>query len=343
MSTTATNKPSDKTDKAPTRPDVQKPESIEGIKKAVTQKIGNVKGIEMIITHFKKSEWIPMIGAIIAILSESFGTSKEDVKADLKSLQKSVDQNKESESESAEDEEVAQEQEEEEPDVEITPYKPGTKKPTISPKHVFKGQIEQIYAQEDTLFTVNNLDKHFGPNYKKFLIERDPVKEGSPTISFLGRPISGGINLMMLPFLMIAEEKIKALDINYIPAQEKVRGFQDRNMCVADGKGGYMDDPNIPSFHKYGFAVDLDPDFNWPKHGRGTIPDEVIIAMAESGFACGMVSNPSFYYLMNDWMHYQMRFPPESVAGQAIINESPIGKRYWQAISPMLEDLKLTS
>jgi hypothetical protein len=228
-----------------------------------------------------------------------------------------------------------------EPEAEVLPYRPGTEKPHVSDKSAFRSQVEQIYAQEKTFFTTDNLNEYFGRNYTKFLIKEDPVLEpaGQP-ITFLGRPITGGINLMMLPFLKIAERKIMDLNLNYIPASNEIRGFQDRNMCVANPSGGLMDDPNIPSFHKYGLAVDIDPDTNWPKDGRGNIPDEVIMAMAEAGFACGSISDPSFFYLMNDTMHYQMRFPPDSPAGKKIIDASPIGTRYWKAISPLLDRIK---
>lgn len=228
---------------------------------------------------------------------------------------------------------------EKEPEAEIVPYKPGTKEAHVSPdKEAFRVQVERIYAQEETLFSTDNLDGKFGRDYIKFIVKEDPVTHEQP-ITFLGKPINEGINFMMLPFLKIAERKIMDLDLNYLP-KEDIRGFQDRNMAVRDKKGELGYDPKIPSFHKYGLAVDIDPDFNWPKDGRGTIPDEVIIAMAEAGFACGSISNPSFYYLMNDTMHYQLRFPPDSAAGQKIIDASPVGRGYWKAVQPLLDQIR---
>ncbi len=236
-----------------------------------------------------------------------------------------------------------QEEKEEKEDAEVMPYKPGTKKPTISPKHIFKSQVEQIYAQSDTIFTTNNLSEHFGRNYRKFIIEKDPVS-GEEPIMFLGRPITGGVNLMMLPFLKIAERNLMNQNLNYIPAEKLILGFQDRNMCMSDKDGNKVLHATIPSFHKYGLAIDLDPNSNWPKDGRGTIPDEVMVAMAEAGFNLGnMGDKTASHYLINDSMHFQMRFPPDSADGQRIINESPIGRRYWDAVRPQLDALKMTS
>lgn len=286
-----------------------------------------------------------LIGAgVTALAAYILSDEKKDEKPHEAEQPPSSVKDSEEESEEEEDESESTEEPEDEPvkDDEVRPYRPGTMEPHVSVKSAFAAQVKEIYAQQETIYTVNNLNEHFGRNYTKFIIDRDPVSHEQP-ITFLGKPIRGGINLMMLPFLKIAERNLMNQGLNYVPKQEQVLGFQDRNMCIGDGKGGYMDDPNIPSFHKYGLAIDLDHDTNWPKHGRGDIPDEVILAMAEAGFACGNVADPSFYYLMNDTMHYQMRFPPDSVAGQRIINASPIGKRYWEAIRPELEGLKRTS
>lgn len=341
MSIPETSKAPDKAEKTPPQPDLGK--------------IGDLKGFGEIMKYVEEKNWIGMIGAAWTWYKEFFGTPEEkkeiaaarkkakedkstrDTKKGLRTLHENVDDKKKT------DKKKAKEKKDE--DVKVIPYKPGTKKPTVSPKSTFRAQVEGIYDREDTLFTTKNLHEYFGRNYKKFIIEKDPVTNEKP-ITFLGKPISGGINLMMLPFLKIAERNLMDQGLNYVPKQNEIRGFQDRNMCRRNKEGELIYDPNIPSFHKYGLAVDLDPDFNWPKDGRGTIPDEVIIAMAEAGFAVGNISRntkekrDSFWYLMNDTMHYQMRFPPGSAAGQKIIEASPIGRKYWKAVSPMLNALK---
>jgi len=312
------------------------------------EKAGDLNGIQEIITHLQRGEWAPMVGAIMSMWKEYFGTPEEkaeimrarkerkdaqtqkDTRSGLSTLHSAVDRTRESK-----EGEKAQTSE----DGEVVPYRPGTKEPHVSPKGTFRNQIEQIYAREDTLFTVNNLHEYFGKDYKKFLIQKDPFT-GEQPITFLGRPILGGVSLAMITSLRIVERILMDRDINYVPKEKEVRGFQDRNMCVGNQNGQPILDPNIPSFHKYGLAVDLDPDFNWPKDGRGTIPDEVLVAMAEAGLAVGNVAGPTFEYLMNDTMHCQMRFPPESAAGQKIINASPVGRRYWKKVSPMLEAIR---
>lgn len=335
MTLAETQKPTDQADQTPL------PSGLEGA--------GNLEGIQQIMSHLKKGEWVPMVGAIMTLWKEYFGTPEEkaeivrarkerkdartqrETRDGLQALRSSVD--------ATGTPSKKPDQKKVDAEAEIVPYKPGTKEPHVSPKSAFERQVREIYARQDTLFTVNNLEKNFGRDYKKYLIDIDPITNEQP-ISFLGRPVIGGINLMMLPFLRKVEKDLMALDLNYIPKQKEVRGFQDRNMCVGNQNGEPILDPNIPSFHKYGLAVDIDPDTNWPKDGRGTIPDEVILAMAEAGFAVGNVSDPSFYYLMNDTMHYQLRFPPDSAAGRNIIDASPVATRYWNAISPMLDRIK---
>lgn len=112
-------------------------------------------------------------------------------------------------------------------------------------------------------------------------------------------------------------------------------------MCLGVQEDGQpIEDPNIPSPHKYG-AVDLDPDFNWPKHGRGDIPDEVLLAMAEAGFNLGaMGDETASHYLIGDFTHFQMRYLPPDPAAQALFDKYPIGRRYWEKVKPMLEAIR---
>lgn len=318
--------------------------SIEKPKIPDQPEIEKLGGIQELINRLGIGDLQSFVGAIMTVYTELFGTPEEKAEiARQRKEQKGEKAKKETETglqtlkEDVDKDKGKKEEEEREPEVEVMPYEPGTKKPTLSPKHTFKDQVEAIYAQRDTPYTTHNLHEYFGREYKKFMIKKDPVTGVEP-ITFLGRPISGGINMIMLPFLRIAERDLMDQGLNYMPAQKIVRGFQDRNMCVGDEEGNKVLHETIPSFHKYGLAVDLDPDHNWPKDGRGTIPDEVMLAMARAGFNLGIMGDKSAYYLINDSMHFQMRFPPESAAGQAIINNSPIGKKYWDAVKPMYEE-----
>ncbi|MFH0838337.1 MAG: M15 family metallopeptidase [Patescibacteria group bacterium] len=312
-------------------------------------KIGDLEGVQEIITHLKKGEWAPMVGAIFTLYKELFGTPEEKAEIarartenKLRTLRTDVEIERESKDEPAQDGKKEQSSEHDE----VVPYKPGTKEPHLSPKNTFRPQVEQIYAQNETFFTLQNLSKYFGRNYEKFIVREDPVTHEQP-ITFFGKPISGGVNLMMIPFLRIAERNIMDLDLNYAPRQKEIEGFQNRNMCVRtdpSNPNSRTISDSIPSFHKYGLAIDIDKPENWPENGRGNIPDEVVLAMARAGFNIGMMGDQTArHYLINDSMHFQMRFPPDSPAGQKIVEASPIGRRYWKAISPMLEGLKLTS
>lgn len=97
---------------------------------------------------------------------------------------------------------------------------------------------------------------------------------------------------------------------------------------------------DILSSHAFGMAVDIDPSKNFPGHGRGNIPDHVVLAMVESGFAWGSVQEPGFHFgEQGDPMHFQLSVLPSDARGRAIINSSPTASRYWEKISPMLNDI----
>jgi len=89
------------------------------------------------------------------------------------------------------------------------------------------------------------------------------------------------------------------------------------------------------SMHAYG-AIDIDAGANDPKSGRGNIPDEVVQELVKAGLAWGGTKDKAFDYLGVDPMHFQLRFPAGSPQGQAIINASTVGRKYWDALGPIL-------
>ncbi len=223
-------------------------------------------------------------------------------------------------------------------DVEVVPYRPGTQPGTITPNGDLNPRIDAIYAQNRTTLNHQNLPEHYGrteAEVRRFIAYKDPIT--GETISFLGKTIDhkgrsgAGINLLAIPFLKIAEDAIRSQNINYQP-RNKIGGFAYRNMRL----NGKMS--NVKSHHAYGLAIDLDSDTNDTKDGRGDIPDEVVLALVNAGFAWGGTRNPAFSYLGRDAMHFQLRFDARDPEAQAILRASPIGMKYWKAILPLLPD-----
>ncbi len=294
--------------------------------------------IKDIMKYLKKGDWASMIGAIIEIFSEGSKKSKEKkekikskTRNGLAQLKKNVEEKKKDGKEKVDENKSNLED-----NVDIVPYRSGEVKAEISTKKDLIQKLDSIYSKNKTIFTVNNLHEYFGKNYKRFLIKEDPITK--KPLRFLGKLISQGVNIMMLPFLRMAEKKIMDKNINYKPIAKHVLGFQDRNMKFIDNRKS-----TVPSFHKYGLAVDIDPGLNGPRDGRGTIPDEVILAFAESGFACGLFGYKDFAYLGQDPMHIQLRFPPGSKEGQSLIKSSPVAKKYWKAIQAPLSKMMKSS
>ncbi len=216
----------------------------------------------------------------------------------------------------------------------LEPYKPGTEASILTPKSQIQSQITEIYGQQKTTFTTERMASYFGrrqEKYERYVTNTDPLT--NKPLTFLGRRIHGGISLAVITNLKIAEEAIRQSGVNYQPAE--IGGYDNRGMMING-----VPDPNIPSHHKYALALDLDHSLNGPKSGRGKIPDQVVMAMVNAGFAWGKVGGPEFSYLGNDPMHFQLRFHPDEPAGQAIINSSEVGKAYWEKIEPMLANLK---
>jgi|GEM_PF-6679258 len=212
-------------------------------------------------------------------------------------------------------------------------------KATFTPKQSLAPDIREIYNQHPAEFfngsgtrQKENMADYFGKTFedvKDFISDIDPVT--NEPFTFLNKPIHGGINLMMMPFLKIAEEEINNSPFKYDLKENQILGFSYRDMIVGGKPSGY------PSFHKFGLAIDMDHDTNWPKNGRGDIPDHVVMAMVKAGFNWGKVENADAPYLSIDPMHFQLGFPADSETGLAIINASPTGRKYYEAIKPLLE------
>ncbi len=203
----------------------------------------------------------------------------------------------------------------------------GKEKPVITPKAMLEGRITNIYNQDATVYMVNNLARYFGKTEKEVrthIIRIDPLT--NKPITFLGKPIRGGLNKEVLPFLKLAEANILRTGLRYTPQAPEIGGYKYRGMMIG-GK-----ESSTPSFHKFGLAFDFDAGNNGPKDGRGNIPDQMVMVMVRAGFAWGEVGHKDFAYLGNDAMHFQLRFPAGSSQGQRIINGSPVGKAYLDAI-----------
>lgn len=212
----------------------------------------------------------------------------------------------------------------------IEPYRRGTEKGTFTPLSELAPSISAIYGENETTYDNKKMYKVFGKNkaeVMKFNITEDPLTQ--KPVSFMGKPLTGGINMEMYVFLKVAEAEIQKLNLKYVPNGESIGGFEYRRMKMIDGSDNGM------SMHAYG-AIDIDAGANSPKSGRGDIPDEVVMALVNAGLAWGGARDKAFSYLGRDPMHFQTRFPADSPQGQSIINASPVGRKYWSVIGPML-------
>jgi hypothetical protein len=195
-----------------------------------------------------------------------------------------------------------------------------------------------IYDSTPNTYRTDDLPNYFGRTREEvepYIINEDPVTH--KPITFLERPIANphakgakGIGLELLVLLKIVEEKMEKLGIKYRPRASEILGFEFRGMKV-QGK-----ETKTLSSHAFGIAIDIDPNLNGPKNGRGTIPDQVAMIMVETGLAWGYIQSEDYRMLGSDPMHFQQRFPLDSEAGQAIIKASPIGRKYWAVVAPML-------
>jgi len=114
-------------------------------------------------------------------------------------------------------------------------------KGTISKKPAYTKKIEELYTQnaaKGITFTVANMRQYFGVKdngkvarslnethaaFSRFIVKTDPITGGP--ITFLGRPITGGVNAYMLPMLKAAESEIAKSGFNYRPAGPTILGL----------------------------------------------------------------------------------------------------------------------
>jgi hypothetical protein len=215
-------------------------------------------------------------------------------------------------------------------DVTIEPYKPGTEKGTLTPLGKLNPRISAIYGQNETVYDNKHMDAIYGKTKKEvmeFVITEDPITH--KPVSFMGKRLEGGISMEMYAFLKVAEAEIQKLNLKYVPKGATIGGFEYRKMKMINGSDNGM------SMHAYG-AIDIDSGTNKPENGRGDIPDEVILELVKAGLAWGGTKDAAFDYLGRDPMHAQLRFPGDSPQGQAIINASPVGRKYWSVLGPMI-------
>jgi len=206
----------------------------------------------------------------------------------------------------------------------------------ISSKAELVKKIDEIYARREVHFDLNNVFTSFGApdnrvvaNNERF-IQKEIIKDDPLTgkrVSFLGKPLNGGINRHCYVFLKIAEEKIRARGVNYQPVAKEVGGYCFREMKMQNKQRSF-----VPSFHAAGLAIDIDASANGPKDGRGNIPVVVVLALVESGFTSGLRGREKSKYLGTDPMHFQLDDFATSETMLKIVRESEVGKRYFKAL-----------
>jgi soluble lytic murein transglycosylase-like protein len=142
---------------------------------------------------------------------------------------------------------------------------------------------------------------------KRWIATEDPVT--GKQLTFLGCPIPGGTNILILPYLKEAEARIKAAGINYkihqatSTAWRKVRGSTTGSL----------------SYHSWGAAIDLNPETNGLGSTTTDIPPQVISIMESVGFKWGgQWGRP-------DPMHFEFKLNPYT-SGDLLT--SSVAKKY---------------
>jgi hypothetical protein len=145
---------------------------------------------------------------------------------------------------------------------------------------------------------------------KRWIAKEDPVSGGQ--LTFLGCPIPGGTNLLILPYLKEAESRIREAGIQYKIDQTSSTAWR----AVRGSKTGRL------SYHSWGAAIDLNPDQNKLGQTTTNIPPEVISIMESVGFRWGgRWDRP-------DPMHFEFKLNPYTAGG---LLRSEDGKRYLAA------------
>jgi hypothetical protein len=239
------------------------------------------------------------------------------------------------------------------------PAAPALRAPTITPKQDKKDRsgvvhpglaraVKDEYAAataDGLTFTTANMRQYFGvldngrlaqsrtvtkAAFERYIVTEDPVTGGP--ITFLGRPIRGGVNAYMLPMLKAAEADIIASGLEYTPQAKVVLGYGFRGMRI-----GGKESTTILSSHSAGLSIDLDAGSNGAHYdggasNRGNIPDEVVLTMIRYGFVWGGVGRKGFEELGDDPMHFQQSLHPDDTRYQRILGDNATAKAYFDAL-----------
>lgn len=151
---------------------------------------------------------------------------------------------------------------------------------------------------------------------KRFIITEDPVTHERP-IKFLGVPIYGGVNKLILPYLREAEARMKAAGITY--PIKRMESFNYRRVKRPDGSYG----TNL-SKHAFGSAFDMNAMDN-QQSTQGDIPDTIVRIFEALGFTWG----GRWGGALRDPMHFELAVNPFKNQGRLQTDE---GKKYADAI-----------
>lgn len=218
---------------------------------------------------------------------------------------------------------------------------------TVTPKQKgFGDEVRALYEANTTAsFTVNTMKSYFGRGddgrvvgswaglrkaFDRYIVKTDPVTH--QPITFLGRPISGGVNAYMLPLLKAAEAQILAAGVKWQPKASTILGYGFRGMKI-----GGVESTSILSSHSAGLSLDIDAGNNGAHYdggatNRGDIPDVIVKAMVKAGFVWGGVRREGFNELGDDPMHFQQSLHPDDARYQAIMAESETARAYRDAL-----------
>lgn len=228
--------------------------------------------------------------------------------------------------------------------VETAPRRPArSPRLKVSSKAALEREVLDYYQSTDNSYRTRDLPRFFGETREQIepqITNIDPVTKEPFTfmecpIADPRKPGAKGLRVETMMMLKIVEEKLDQRGVKWKPKAGAIGGYEFRGMKV-HGK-----ETSTLSSHAFGIAIDIDPAQNGPikdendeyKLNRGDIPDQVVGAFVESGFAWGLVGDQEDYpEFGNDAMHFQQRCPADSPEMQAIIQASKTGRDYWAAI-----------